>query len=154
MRSWPDDVISDAAPPPDPDDLVAAGRWGDTDGALRRSDALVARLEQSPAADALLLGLYVRAQLQGLAGAPVADTVAACDVLERAAVERRSPVMVATACALRAGQRLDAGDVGAAMADLSRVDLERLADDLDGADGARLLDVLASAYARPPARLP
>ncbi len=148
MRTWPDDVTPDAASTPDLDALIAEGRWGDTGAALRRLEEVLPDLEHAGDPDSLLLGLYGRVQLQRLAGVPVADTIPACDVLERAAVERRCQVWVATACALRANLRMESGDVGAAMADLARVDLDQVADGITDPVGARLLDVLATAYAR------
>ncbi|MBI4942507.1 MAG: GGDEF domain-containing protein, partial [Actinobacteria bacterium] len=148
MRSWPEDVPPGAPLPPDLDELLAEGRWGDTGEALRRLEEVLPGLEHAGDADSLLLGLYGRVRLQRLAGVPVADAVAGCDTLERAAVERRCPVYAATACALRANLRMEAGDVGAAMADLARVDLEQLGDAVDGVAGARLLDTLSTAFAR------
>lgn len=148
MRSWPEDVPPGAPLPPDLDELLAEGRWGDTGEALRRLEEVLPGLEHAGDADSLLLGLYGRVRLQRLAGVPVADAVAGCDTLERAAVERRCPIYAATACALRANLRMEAGDVGAAMADLARVDLEQLGDAVDGVAGARLLDTLSTAFAR------
>lgn len=148
MRSWPEPAAPTDPVAPDLDELLAEGRWGDTAAALRRLEAVLPDLEHAGDADSLLLGLYGRVQLQRLSGVAVTDVVVACDTLERAAVERRCPVFAATACALRANLRMESGDVGAAMADLARVDLDRLGDAVDGAAGARLLDVLATAYAR------
>jgi diguanylate cyclase (GGDEF)-like protein len=148
VRSWPEESVPTAPVAQDLDELLAEGRWGDTGAALRLLESALPDLEHAGDADSLLLGLYGRVQLQRLTGVPVADVVVACDTLERAAVERRCPVFAATACALRANLRMESGDVGAAMADLARVDLDRLGDAVDGAAGARLLDVLATAYAR------
>ena len=148
MRSWPEPAAPTDPVAPDLDELLAEGRWGDTGAALRRLEAVLPDLEHAGDADSLLLGLYGRVQLQRLSGVAVTDVVVACDTLERAAVERRCPVFAATACALRANLRMESGDVGAAMADLARVDLDRLGDAVDGTAGARLLDVLATAYAR------
>src|SRR4051794_7470379 len=81
-------------------------------------------------------------------GTSPGEIAATCDLLEQAAAERMRPVWVATACAIRATARLEAGDVGASMGDLARVDLDQLAGHLPGPAGGRLLDVLATAYAR------
>ncbi len=148
MRSWPAEVHPGVALTPDLDELIAEGWWGDTGAALRRLEEILPELEHGAHKDALFLGLYGRVMLQRLAGVPVADVLVACDTLERVAVEARCPVWTASACALRASLRMDSGDVGAAMVDLARVDLEQIGDGLETAAGARLLHVLATAYAR------
>jgi diguanylate cyclase (GGDEF)-like protein len=148
VRGWPDDGTGTAAPEADVDALVAWGRFTDASEALAQIEQALPSLEQGPDAPALLLALYGRALLARLAGASLPDVVQACDVLERAAHERRAPVWAATAAALRARARLDSGDVGGAMTDLSRVDLEQLGAALTGRAGLLLLDTLAGAYAR------
>src|ERR687886_671603 len=148
VRGWPDDGTGAAAPEADVDALVAWGRFSDASEALAQIEQTLPALEQGGDAPALLLALYGRALLARLAGAPLADVVQSADLLERAALERRAPVWAATAAALRARARLDAGDVGTAMTDLSRVDLDQLGPALAGRPALLLLDTLAGAYAR------
>jgi len=132
----------------DVDALVIGGRFGDPARALAALDELMPGLELAADGEAVLVALYGRALLLRRTGAPVEESAEACDVLERAAQERRSPVWAAAACAFRARTRLDAGSVSAAMADLARVDVEQLEIELPGRAGHLLLDVLAGAYMR------
>jgi hypothetical protein len=148
VRGWPDDAGGASPRTGELEELIVQGTYGDTAGALNRLDQLLPGLEHTPEPDALLVGLYGRAVLLRQAGAPPADTADACDLLERAAQERRNPLWTALACAVRANARLDGGDVGTAVADLARVDLDHLTADLTGRPGHLLLDALASSYAR------
>ena len=148
VRGWPDDGTGAAAPEADVDALIAWGRFGDPEEALAHIEQALPALEHGSDAPALLLALYGRALLVRLAGRPLADVVQACDLLERAALERRAPAWTATAAALRARARLDSGDVGSAMSDLSRMNLDQLGAALTGRAGLLLLDTLAGAYAR------
>jgi diguanylate cyclase (GGDEF)-like protein len=148
VRGWPDDGTGAAAPEADVDALIAWGRFTDAEEALAQLEQALPALENGTDAPALLLALYGRALLVRLAGSPLPDVVQACDLLERAALERRAPVWTATAAALRARARLDDGDVGGAMTDLSRVNLEQLGAALTERAGLLLLDTLAGAYAR------
>jgi diguanylate cyclase (GGDEF)-like protein len=148
VRGWPDDGTGAAAPDADVDALIAWGRFTDAEEALSQLEQALPALEHGPDAQALLLALYGRALLVLVAGAPLPDLVQACDLLERTALERRAPVWTATATALRARARLDHGDVGDAMTDLSRVNLQQLGAALTGRAGLLLLDTLAGAYAR------
>ena len=134
--------------PPEVDALLTAGRFDHADAALDKLQDYLPELEHAGEPAALLHGLYGRGMLLRLTSAPAQDVVAACDVLERAAQERRAPVWSAAACAMRARAHVDTADIGAAMSDLSRVDLDQLAETLDGAAGFALLDVLAATYAR------
>src|ERR671933_462458 len=120
VRGWPDDGTGAGAPEADVDALVAWGRFSHPGEALAHLEQALPALEHGSDAPALLLALYGRALLVRLAGGPLSDVVQACDLLKRAALERRAPVWAATAAALRARARLDAGDVGSAMTDLSR----------------------------------
>ncbi len=148
VRGWPDDGTGATAPEADVDALIAWGRFTDAEEALAQLEQALPALEHGSDAPALLLALYGRALLVRLAGAPLPDLVQACDLLERAALERRAPVWTATAAALRARANLDSGDVGGAMTDLSRVNLEQLGAALSGRAGLLLLHTLAGAYAR------
>src|ERR687885_1641954 len=139
VRGWPDDGTGAAAPEADVDALIAWGRFTNATDALAHLEQALPALERGSDAPALLLALYGRALLVRLAGAPFADVVQACDLLERAALERRAPVWTATAAALRARARLDSGDVGGAMSDLSRVNLDQLGAALTGRTGLLLL---------------
>jgi diguanylate cyclase (GGDEF)-like protein len=127
--------------------IVAAGQHGSLSTAMSRIGTLIPLLERSAEPELLLLGLWGQAALQREAEA-LPETQVTTDLLEQAALERNSPVWVAVARAVRATVRLDAGDVGASMADLARVDLDQLADRLIGTAGHKLLDVLAMAYSR------
>src|SRR5919199_1121990 len=147
VRGWPDDGTGAPAPETDVDALIAWGRFTDAGEALAQLEQALPALEQGSDAPTLLLALYGRALLVRLAGGPLPDVVQACDLLERAALERRAPVWTATAAALRARARLDGGDVGAAMTDLSRVNVEQLGAALTGRGALLLLDTLAGAYA-------
>ena len=92
MRGWPDDGTGAAAPEADVDALVAWGRFTDAAEALARIDEALPALEQGSDAPALLLALYGRALLARIAGHALPDVVQACDLLERTALERRTPV--------------------------------------------------------------
>ena len=149
MSGWPDDVTSLAADPvADLQAIIAEGRFGDTAAALERLDALIRRYAGSSDAELLLIGLWGKAVVLRHTDASADEIAGTCDLLEEAAQERISPVWAATACALRATVRLDGGDVAAALVDLARIDLDRLAGQLPGPGGGRLLDALAMAYAR------
>ncbi|HVN13842.1 MAG TPA: GGDEF domain-containing protein [Kineosporiaceae bacterium] len=148
MRGWPDDGTGAEVPEADVEALVAWGRFTDAAPALERLEQALPALERGPDARALLLALHGRALLIRLVGRPAAEVVEAADVLERAALERRAPVWVATASAVRARARLDAGEVGSAMNDLARVHLDQLGPALGERAGLLLLDTLAGAYAR------
>ncbi|MGZ4649407.1 MAG: diguanylate cyclase [Kineosporiaceae bacterium] len=148
MRGWPDDGTGAAVPEADVEALVAWGRFTDAGEALQQLEQALPALEHGPAVSALLLALYGRALLIRIAGRPADDVVDAADVLERAALERRAPVWVASATAVRARARLDAGEVGSAMNDLARVHLDQLGPALGERAGLLLLDTLAGAYAR------
>src|SRR5919202_24103 len=147
VRGWPDDGTGAPAPETDVDALIAWGRFTDAGEALAQLEQTLPALEHGSDAPGLLLALYGRALLVRLAGGPLPDIVQACALLERAALERRAAVWTATAAALRAGARLDGGDVGAAMTDLSRMNFEQLGTVLTGRGGLFLLDTLAGAYA-------
>jgi diguanylate cyclase (GGDEF)-like protein len=127
--------------------VIAEGWHGDLPTALARIGALIPALERSDDPQALLLGLWGQAGLQRQAEMLV-ETQTTTDLLEQAALERMSLVWVAAARALRATVRLDAGDVGASMTDLARVDLDQLDGQLGGLAGNQLLDTLARAYSR------
>ena len=152
MRGWPDDgtgaTSPASAPEADVEALVAWGRFTDPREALARLDDALPALESGGDGRAVLLALFGRALLARVAARPAADVVEACDLLERAALERRAPVWAACAAALRARAKLDAGDVGSAVNDLARVDLERLGPALAERPGLLLLDTLAGAFAR------
>src|SRR5919202_1598862 len=147
VRGWPDDGTGAAAPEADVDALIAWGRFTDAAEALAQLEQALPALEQGSDAPTLLLALYGRALLVRVAGGPLPDVVQACDLLERAALERRAIVWTATAAALRARARLDGGDVGGAMTDLSRLNFEQLGAAVTGRAGLLLLDTLAGAYA-------
>ncbi len=152
MRGWPDDGTgggsSTSAPEADVEALIAWGRFADAAEALARLEQVLPALESSGEAPAVLLALFGRGLLARVAGRPLPEIVEACDLLERSALERRAPVWAACAAALRARARLDAGEVGAAVNDLARVDLQRLGAVLAERPGLLLLDTLAGAYAR------
>jgi diguanylate cyclase (GGDEF)-like protein len=135
-------------PEADVDATLARGRFGDPVDALRHLDQALPGLERGPDVDALLLTLFARALLIRMASRPTADVIDAANDLERAALERRAPVWGATATALRARARLDAGDVGTAMNELARVHLDQIGPTLAERPGLLLLDTLAGAYAR------
>jgi diguanylate cyclase (GGDEF)-like protein len=139
------DVVAAA---PDVDSLVTEGRYGRTDVALRRVEALIPSLAQAPDTEGLMLALYGRALMLRQLGASTLDASQACDVLERAGQETGSVLWEATGCALRARVRVDAGDVGGATADLARADAALATEDLSVPTGYRLLDTLALVYAR------
>lgn len=128
--------------------MVAEGRYGRADLALRRLEALIPSLAQGSDTESLLLALYGRAVLLRQLGAGTRDSIQACDVLERAGHESQRPIWAATGCALRARVRVDSGDVGGATADLARADNVLATEDLASATGYRLLDSLALVYAR------
>jgi diguanylate cyclase (GGDEF)-like protein len=148
VRGWPDDGTGTAVPEADVEAVVAWGRFTDAGEALQQLDEALPGLERGVDHRALLLALHGRAVLSRLAGRPLADVVEAADVLERAAEERRAPVWAATAMALRARARLDAGEIGPAMNDLTRVHLDQLAPALTDRAGLLLLDELTGAYSR------
>jgi diguanylate cyclase (GGDEF)-like protein len=152
VRGWPDDGTgggsSTSAPEADVEALIAWGRFADAAEALARLEQVLPALESSGEAPAVLLALFGRGLLARVAGRPLPEIVEACDLLERSALERRAPVWAACAAALRARTRLDAGEVGAAVNDLARVDLQRLGAVLAERPGLLLLDTLAGAYAR------
>ena len=148
VRGWPDDGTGATAPQPDVDALIAWGRFTDAEEALAQLEQALPALEHGSDARALLLALYGRALLVRLAGAPLPDLVQACDLLERAALERRAPVWTATAAALRARAHLDSGDVGGAMNDLVQGRPRAARSCPRGAPGLLLLHTLAGAYAR------
>src|SRR5689334_12682309 len=128
--------------------LVLEGRFGRTDVALRRLDALIPTLEQAGDVEAFLLALHGRAQLLRRLGERTEDVVEACDVLERTARSFQHSAWAAVACATRAEVRIDLGELGAAMSDVARADHEVDRADLSSAAGFRLLGVLAVVYAR------
>jgi diguanylate cyclase (GGDEF)-like protein len=132
----------------DVESLIAEARFGRTQSALARLEEAIPALERAGEPQVLLLGLFGRCLLLRGTCAPAADVLAVCDLLERAALEHRDATWTATACALRALTRLDGADFGAAMNDLARVDLEQVTAQPQSASGARLLEVLALAYAR------
>ena len=147
MHGWDDDA--DPIPSrPDLLDFVAQGCYDDPAAALARVDLLVPELERADDPELLLVARWGQAVLQRGTGVPPETGEATCDLLEQAALDRGGPVWSALASALRATFRLDAGDVGAAVGHLARVDLDQLADDLPGLGGAQLLDTLAMAYSR------
>jgi diguanylate cyclase (GGDEF)-like protein len=148
VRGWPDDGTGTAVPEADVEAVVAWGRFTDAGEALLQLEQALPGLERGVDHRALLLALHGRAVLTRLAGRPLPDVVEAADILERAAEERRAPVWTATAMALRARARLDAGEIGPAMNDLTRVHLDRLAPALTDRAGLLLLDALAGAYSR------
>jgi diguanylate cyclase (GGDEF)-like protein len=148
VRGWPDDGTGAAVPEADVEAVVAWGRFTDAREALQQLEQALPALERGVDHRALLLALHGRAVLTRLAGRPLPEVVEAADLLERAADERRAPVWSATAMALRARARLDAGEIGAAMSDLARVHLDQLAPALPDRGGPLLLDALAGAYAR------
>lgn len=117
---------------------------------LTRLDEFVPRLERESDPEPLLLALHGRTIVLARTAATDTDLVAACERLELTAQERRRPVWIAVACATRARIRLDAGEIGAAMGDLGRVDLDQLDQDggLSRRAGRRLLDILAAIYSR------
>src|SRR5919199_973968 len=121
VRGWPDDGTGAPAPQTDVDALIAWGRFTNATDALAHLEQTLPALEHGSDAPGLLLALYGRALLVRLAGGPLPDVVQACDLLERAALERRATIWTAPAAALRARARLDGGDVGGAMTDLSRL---------------------------------
>jgi diguanylate cyclase (GGDEF)-like protein len=132
----------------DLDTLIADGRYGQVSSALDRLDELLPALEGAADHEALLRGLSGRVCLLRLRQTSTPDLVIACDLLERAAEDRRKPVWKAVAQALRAQTHVDDADIAAAMADLGGLDLDQLDSDLSGASGYQLLDVLAGTYTR------
>jgi diguanylate cyclase (GGDEF)-like protein len=148
VRGWPDDGTGTAVPEADVEAVVAWGRFADAEEALLQLEQALPGLERGVDHRALLLALHGRAVVSRLAGRPLPDVVEAADVLERAAQERRAPVWEATAMAVRARARLDAGEIGAAMNDLARVHLDQVAPALTDRAGLLLLEALAGAYAR------
>jgi diguanylate cyclase (GGDEF)-like protein len=148
VRGWPDDGTGTAVPEADVEAVVAWGRFTDAGEALLQLEQALPGLERGVDHRALLLALHGRAVLSRLAGRPLAEIVDAADVLEHAAEERRAPVWAATAMGLRARARLDAGEIGPAMNDLTRVHLDQLAPALTDRAGLLLLDALAGAYSR------
>ncbi len=162
MRGWPDDSGTAAfsaahGPASSPDAtpsvervelLISGGRFGDAANSLRALDDLLPILELSRESDTVLTALYGRVVVRIAARSPTAELVAACDLLERSATDRRDALWTAVAGALRARIRLDAGQVAGAAADLARVDLDQFDRGLDSAAGFALLDVTASSAAR------
>ncbi len=152
VRGWPDDgtgaTSSASAPEADVEALVAWGRFTDPREALARLDDALPALESGGTAGPSCSPCSAGPCWRGWPARPAADVVEACDLLERAALERRAPVWAACAAALRARAKLDAGDVGSAVNDLARVDLERLGPALAERPGLLLLDTLAGAFAR------
>jgi diguanylate cyclase (GGDEF)-like protein len=148
VRGWPDDGTGATVPEADVEAVVAWGRFTDADEALQRLDRTMPALERGVDHRPLLLALHGRIVLSRLARRPLAEVVDAADVLERAALERRAGVWAAAAMALRARARLDAGEIGPAMGDLARIQLDQLAPAADDRPGLLLLDALAGAYAR------
>jgi hypothetical protein len=149
VTGWTDDAAPDrTASAADLPAIIAEGRYGDTAAALGKLEALILQFGRSSDTELLLIGLWGKAVLQRHADSSADEIAATCDLLEQAAQDRMSPGWAATACALRATVRLDAGAVGAALADLARVDLDQLAGHLPGPGGGRLLDSLATAYSR------
>ncbi len=130
--------------------ILTHGRFVQPREALHELETVLRGM--SPDAPAVLTALYGRALLLRLVGAGRADQVAACTMLESAAVHHGSrpdaEVWIALACALRARARLESGEAAAAMGDLARIDLTALADRLDDRVGFRLLDAAATAFAR------
>jgi diguanylate cyclase (GGDEF)-like protein len=148
VRGWPDDGTGAAVPEADVEAVVAWGRFTDAGEALQQLEHALPGLERGVDHRALLLALHGRAVLTRLAGRPLPEVVEAADVLERAADERRAPVWSATAMALRARARLDAGEIGAAMNELAGVHLHQLTPASPDRAGPLLLDALAGAYSR------
>ena len=149
MRGLPEPVTRDGtAPSADVDRLVIEGRFGRADLALRRIEALIPSLAQSADGETLMLALYGRAVLLRQLGAGTQDAIAACDILERAAVEGGWPLWGAVACALRARVRVEGDDIGGATGDLARADAVLATENLATPTGYRLLDALALVYAR------
>jgi diguanylate cyclase (GGDEF)-like protein len=128
--------------------LLVHGRFGNPVEALQEVSDLLPGLSQASNPDAVLVALYARALLVRLSGAPRTDAIAACTMLESAAADAQCEVWVATACALRARARLEAGEPAAAMGDLARIDIDTLTGELGTRAGFRMLDATATAYAR------
>jgi hypothetical protein len=147
----PSRIEEDADRPPTRSTLyaiIAAGRHGDTPAALQRVVALLPALEKSSDRELLLVGLWGRAEILRRSEAPLPDVATSCDLLEQAAQERLEPLWVAIACALRAIVRLDLGNVSACLADLARIDLDHLGQEVSTPGGGQLLDLLATVYGR------
>jgi diguanylate cyclase (GGDEF)-like protein len=132
----------------DLDTLIAVGRYGQVNATLDRLDEMLPSLESASDHEALLRGLSGRICLLRLRQTPVPDLITACDLLERAAEDRREPVWTAVAQALRAQTHVDDGDIAAAMGELGGLDLDQLDPDLSGVSGYQLLDVLSGTYTR------
>ena len=127
--------------------LIAEGRFGRPEVALRRLDALVPGLEHPTDPEPLLLALDGRAALLHQLGEHD-DAIAACDQLESAARARQHPLWATAACALRAQIRVETDDFATAMADVAQADVELEAVELDSPTGFRILEALATVYAR------
>ena len=94
--------------------LLAQARFGRADLVLEQLDSLLPSLENGQDSDVLMLGLYLRALALRVLGAPTDESLAACDLLEQAAQQRRTHGWTATAWALRARVRVDSGAIGEA----------------------------------------
>ncbi len=130
--------------------ILAQGRFTQAREALREIEALLSTM--GPESDAAVPALYARALLLRLLGAPRAEQVAACTMMENAAVHHgghpHAEAWLGLAHAMRAQARLETGEAAVAMGDLARIDFTELDDVLDSRTGFRLLDTTAAAYAR------
>lgn len=137
-----------AASPSTIQSLLAQARFGRADLVLDQLDTLLPSLENGQDSHVLMLGLYLRALALRVLDAPTDESLAACDLLEQAAQQRRTHGWTATAWALRARVRVDAGAIGEATAALANAHDHLEPDHLDGDGGFALLDTLAETYHR------
>ena len=128
--------------------LVVQARFGRADLALEQLDAALPALENAPDAEPLMLSLYLRAIALRVLGARSDECLAACDLLDQAATQRRTHGWTATAWAMRARIRVDTGAVGAAITDLAQADQLLEPEHLDADSGFALMDTLAETYHR------
>lgn len=128
--------------------LLAQALYGRADQVLDRLSALLPALEHGPDSEALMAGLHLRALALRVLGVPTEEALAACDLLEQAAQQRRVHGWTATAWALRARVRVDAGAIGEATAALANAHDHLEPEHLDGDAGFALLDALAETYHR------